>query len=146
MKKSLILYILLIFNLSNLILAENKTCKNNTIDICDLDNLIESVIKPFYFESNSFIFCDQDYIEKFALLREEYPDISIKLTGHCTNDEFRENPLLSDLRVKHIAHLLNLMGIEKNKIMIEDLKNSQPIDATGNDPKNQRVTILLQEE
>lgn len=104
------------------------------------------VINPFYFEENSFVYCNQEYLEKFQLLMSEYPNIRIELTGHSTNKEFELNPLLSQQRVQNIAHLLKIVGIADDKIKIQDLKNSQPKELTGNDKINRRVELYFTEE
>lgn len=144
MKQLFLLVGILVFNWSLLCQTNYSSMKEFNEEIFySKDQLPSPVIKPFYFETNSFIYCNQDYIEKFALLIEEYPNMSIKLTGHCTHNELKKNSLLSNYRVRHIASLLNLMGFEIDKIEVEDLKNNLPKEATGNDIINQRVELIF---
>ncbi len=145
LKKIVIIATFALVNLSHIQQTNGISKEKRKGEVASTDNVENTrvVTKSFRFDTNSFIYCDQNYIEKFAILLEDYPDISIKLTGHCTNTEYNQNPSLSKLRVRNIANLICLMGFEKNKVEVEDLKNTQPIEATGNDIINQRVELIL---
>ncbi len=122
--------------------------KNEDIEVFADEEIINSTIfiKPFYFEENSFTYSNQEYLEKFQLLVAEYPNFKFKLTGHSTNKEFALNPSLSEQRVQNIAHLFKIIGITDDKIEIQDLKNTQPLEGSGNDKINRRVEIYITEE
>lgn len=105
--------------------------------------VLDTYSNSFYFSSNSSDYSNMQSIEKAIDILVKRNVKQIQLTGHCSDEELKTHPRVSLERATKIKNLMQRLGYDPNSIGIKDVKNTQPIDWTGNHRENQRVELII---
>ncbi len=105
--------------------------------------VIDNYIDPLFFSLNSSDYLNIQLIKKTTDVLVQHHVKQIRLTGHCSVAELKTHPTVSLERANEIKNLMKGFGYDPNSIEIKDLKNTQPVEWTGNNEENQRVEIII---
>ncbi len=105
--------------------------------------VIDNYIDPLFFSLNSSDYLNIPLIEKTTDILVQHHVKQIRLTGHCSDAELKTHPTVSLERATKIKNLMKSFGYDPNSIEIKDVKNTQPVEWTGNNEENQRVEIII---
>lgn len=111
---------------------------------------LETVAKRIKFESGNYNFTQDTYpylIDLAKILIQEPPSSRFKIVGHTdSSGEYEANRALSERRASAVRNYLVDSGIDKSRIDIEGLGESDPIDTNLTEEgrsNNRRVDIII---
>jgi hypothetical protein len=108
-----------------------------------VDYYIDNYIDPFLFSLNSNQYKNIELVKKTTNVLVKHDVKQIQLTGHCSDAELKTYPTVSLERAHKIKSLMKCFGYDPYRIEIKDVKNTQPVEWTGNNEENQRVEIII---
>lgn len=107
--------------------------------------VIDSFIKPVLFSSNQYSLIDVKELNTLSNLLQKHDNLNLKIVGNATSKELKLNPELSKKRAITVSDYLIKNGIEKSRITINDVKDTQPRQADKLEKENQYVEIIIYE-
>lgn len=145
MGQVLFLCIALVFNNYSFSQTTEKVISKSSGKEMEISNCIsnDAFLPVFYFEVNSTQCINMNLLETMMTILIDTKLKRIILDSHCSDQEFKINPAISLERALEIKNLMKGLGYDPNTIEIKDVKNTQPVDWTGDHKENQRVEIIL---
>jgi outer membrane protein OmpA-like peptidoglycan-associated protein len=129
--------------------GEDHLDTNLTVYLTPIEEGMHMVIDQIYFEQAKAVLKENSYpaLDLLVNFMEEYPSISIEISGHTDNvGSEKYNLKLSDKRAKTVGDYLIKKGINKERIITKGEGLSNPIvanDTEENRAKNRRVEFLI---